>query len=405
MLRKYVVGVFIACVLFAVGAMAQDGSLETLTEDALIDQFHREAYRAEFFRRLPGYTQEERVAALEKFADVSGRRRFPEEYTEDELFEHVRRFGDSLPAFQALDELELRYKELSPENHNALFARLRAEYRAHPYPIDSLETVSDPVHVARREVYYGLDAAAKRLLPEQKALELFREVYLESGQKGAVTRFLSSIKGTPFTGAATRAVLEELAVKVGNYDQSTINEMGEHESLLGILGNRIRQCSDNSFEAVAARDWQENSADIYAMGRFEEPEAREMLLAYYDTMPDDYRYCDNRLQALSALITRWDRERDLAFRQLLRRELIELLNLDHNRDPFMIGMVADVIGKTRDPYFIPVLEKRRADLDLPLIRRLSTLPEDQLEDTIKGALDRLGAAIEALEEARRGDGS
>lgn len=374
--------------------------LSEFTDEQVIEELHREDYQKEFKRRVESYSAEEREAMMEKLRNTEGRRRFPQEYTDNELFDVVKGSRGHRSYFKALNELKARYKAATSDELTALAERLRHAYKAIPYPVFDPENPNEPGYLANDSVYNDLSAAVNALLPEELGLILFREVYLDSGQKGAITQFLMRLRGEPFTGPATLAVLEELAAQVVDYGESELSALGEHESLGGIIANRIRRCSDNSFEVVKAREWQKNDLDVYAMGNFEEPEARALLLEYYATISKDHLYIKSRLRVLDALVVRWDRGHDLEFRKLLRDELTDMLRQDYNQSLARLMDVIRTIEKSDDPYFIPLLKRRRADLDLAEIRRTSVLPEEYLEINIQSTLKCFDQAIATLEEAR-----
>mgnify|MGYP003653591333 CR=1 FL=1 len=384
---------------FLLPAWAQT-DLSELSDDELIDQRFRKDYREEFYRRLANYTVEEREAAMEKYEDFSNRRKFPQEFNGDELLDFVLHSDDANPVYKAVQELKSRYEGTSPEEHTALAELLQSEYRAAPYPILLPDTSNSAEFSANLAAYGRIDRTARELLPEELALKLFREVYLDSGQKGAITMFLLQINGEPFRGPATLAVLEELAEKVADWDARKVNAMGEHESLHGIIGNRLRPYADHSFEAIKARDWQKDSRDIYAMGRFDNPEARTLLLEYYDSLLKDFFHVEKRLRVLNALMVRWDREHDFEFRNLLRDELTEILREDHKGNLTYLMKAIESIEATGDPYFILHLERRRAELDLTEIRRASSLPQEYLDINIENTLKSFDRAIETLEAER-----
>lgn len=392
---------FAPLLLIAVSLVLQAADAQTelseLTDEQVIEELHREDYEEEFKRRVESYSAEERESMMEILRNTEGRRRFPQDYTDDELFDLVKDSRGHRSYFKALNELKARYEAATPDEMTALAERLRHAYQATPYPVFDPENANEPAYLANGSVYNDLDTAVNALLPEELGLNLLREVYLDNGQKGAITQFLLRLRGEPFTGPATLAVLEELAAQVADYGESELNALGEHESLGGIIANRIRRCSDNSFEAIKARDWRGSDLDIYAMGNFEDPEARALLLEYYDTIPKDHLYIKSRLRVLNALIVRWDREHDFEFRKLLREELTDMLRKDYNDSLAWLMDVIRTIEESDDPYFIPLLERRRADLDLADIRRTSFMPSEYVEINIQSTLKSFDSALETLE--------
>ncbi len=377
--------------LFFVHAGAQT-DVSGLTDDELMEQIHRETYRAEFDRRMGNYTVEERQGTLETLFENRDRRRFPQDYTIEELFEYIREPSDRKSYLEAQVEMEQRYRNVSDEEVIALAARLRAAFEETPYPVRG--TVGYESNLRK---YNALAITAGKCLSEGVALNLLREVYLDSGQKGSITQFLLKIEGKPFTGPATRALLAELEAQMAGLGDRELTARHENDYLQGILGNRIRQCADNSFEAIKARDWQKSDLDIHAMGHFEASEARELLLGYYDTLSKDFLHLEKRRRVLEALTTRWDREHDFELRKLLRDELTDMLRRDYSQSLTLLVDLTEVIGKTGDPYFIPLLKRYRADLDLTEIRRTTALPAEYLEANIESTLKTFGQTIATLE--------
>lgn len=378
-------------------ACAQDG-LSGLTDAEVLEQLSRKAYREEFQRRYAGYVPEKRAALVEEFRNGAGRRMFPVEFTTDELLELAMDTGDPNPVSQALQELKKRYEDASEEERIALSKRLRAEYQTTPHPVLLPDMSNTAEYTTNQEKYSAVDRVAKALLPEPLALSLYREVYLDSGQKGAITAFLSRVANAHLRGPATLAILKELRTRTAALDEDELDALGEHEAVESIVYMAIRDCSDNSFEAIKARDWQKNDLDIYAMGNFDNPEARELLLVLYETLPKEWLLTDKRLRVLSALIARWDREHDLEFRDLLRHELTDILKMDHSANLYYLGRTVDVIAETRDPYYIPLLKKRRANLSPAAIRGTSPSPENVLDTTVISVQKQLDSAIAALEK-------
>ena len=213
----------VACALSASLPALTQPVLSGRTEAALLDQLHREA-------------------ATERYRDTPGRRQFPQEFTDDELLDLGLALDpqDTNPANQAIQELKKRYEDASTEEHTALANRLRAEYQTTPYPILLPDLSNSAEYNASQENYSTVDRAASALLPEAVALALFRDIYLNSGQKGAITRFLLSINGEPFTGPPTLAVLEELRIRTAAYDESELRALGELEGLGTVVNNQIR---------------------------------------------------------------------------------------------------------------------------------------------------------------------
>jgi hypothetical protein len=294
--------------------------------------------------------------------------------------------------------LKARYAGANASNQAALFERLRAEYRATPYPFAISDAPAGPDIVTHRDTYQGISAVAKACLPEETALKLFREAYLDSGRKGAITQFLLQIDGEPFTGQPTLEVLQELKARVRPYDRAKLDELGENEALGGIITSKLRQCGDNGFDALKATPWQRSGVGIATMGSFKNPEARELLQELYSSLPDGYLQCEKKLEVLTALMNHWDREQDTEFRKLIHIELAEILDMNHNQNPAWITMTAQVIETTRDPWFLPLLKKRRATLDLAEMRRVSTLPEEYREETLQSVQKYLDQAIATLEK-------
>ncbi len=374
-----------------------------LSDEELVKQFDRPGYKAEFQRRLADYGPEEQEEArrlfLERFKSTDAH----DTATEDDLLAAVRNFGDTHQAFKALEELKARYAGANASDQAALYERLRAVYRATPYPFVISDVPASPDIVTHRDTYQGLTAVAKACLPEKSALKLLREVYLDSGQKGAITQFLLQIDGEPFTGQPTLEVLQELKARVRPYDRAKLDELGEHEALGSIITSKLRQCGDNGFDALKATPWQRSGVGIATMGSFKNPEARELLLTYYGTLPEkEYRQSGRRLEVLTALMNHWDRESDSDFRELLRTELAQILELNHNENPARLEITAQTIEATRDPWFLPLLKERRASLDLAEMRRVSTLPEEYREETLQSVQKYLDQAIATLEKEQLG---
>lgn len=377
-----------------------------LSDEALVKHFDdRPGYKAEFQRRLEDYGPEEQAAARELLIRERFKPKSPAgEASDDGLIATVRSAGATQAGHRALEELKARYADANASEQAGLYELLRTEYRAVPWPDDDGIRSSVPEDINHLEARLGLAAVAKACLPEEAALKLFREFYLDTARKGAITKFLAEINGEPFTGAPTLAVLEEIGERISGYDRKKLDELGEHETLGGILVTRLRQCGDAGFEALKETPWQRSGSGVYTMGSFKNPEARALLLEFYASLPDDYLQSGKRLEVLTALMIHWDREKDMEFRQLLRTELTEILGMNHNENPARLEMTAQTIEACRDPWFLPLLKKRRAALDLAEMRRVSTLPEEYREEALQSVQKYLDQAIATLEKARLAGG-
>ncbi len=373
-----------------------------LSDEELVKHFDdRPGYKAEFQRRLEDYGPEEQAAARELLIRERFKPEIPVgEASDDGLIATVRSAGTTQAGHRALEELKARYADANASEQAGLYELLRTEYRAVPWPDDDGIRSSVPEDINRLEARLGLAAVAKACLPEETALKLFREFYLDSARKGAITQFLAEINGEPFTGAPTLAVLEEIGERISGYDQQKLDELGEHETLGGILVTRLRQCGDAGFEALKETPWQRSGSGVYTMGSFKNPEARALLLEFYASLPDEYLQSGKRLEVLTALMTHWDRETDMEFRQLLRTELTEILGMNHNENPITWTDTVQLIGRTGDPWFIPKLKECRANLDFAEMRRISTLPQPEiyLEKTLEELQKTFARTIVALEK-------
>lgn len=382
--------------------VAEDFSV--LSDEELVKHFDdRTGYKAEFQRRLESYD----LKGQEEARELLIRERFkvahpPEEATEKALIATVRSSSTTREAHKALVELKARYADAGASEQAALYEQLRAEYRAIPYPAYGGLTPPTSEDFARLDSWRGLALVAKSCLPEEPALKLFREFYLDSGRKGAITQFLAEIEGEPFTGTPTLEALQELGKRISGYDQQKLDELGELETLGGILVTRLRQCGDGGFEALKDSSWQRSGSGVYTMGSFKNPEARALLLELYASLPDEYHQSGKRLEILTALMTHWDRERDTEFRQMLRVELTKILGMNHNENPARWAEAVQVIERTRDPWFLPKLQRCRANLDLAEMRRVTTLPGDLLEETLLGLQMAFNQAIATLEREQAG---
>lgn len=390
--------VFVLLILSSITA-AQE--LSELSDDQLIDQYHRAAYRQELLRRESGYTQAERDAIRAKLFDKSTKRHFPVQYTEDELFECALDGEDPNPGHIALFELKKRYESATQDKLVVLVERFRTAYRATPFPKLLPDMSNARESSANLSIYSALDNAARHLLPEADALALFREIYLESGQPGAVGEFLLRLQGEPFLGSATQAVLEELNARYKDVDEASLHSAGEAYEIKAIIGQKLRRFATPSFEVLKAREWKRNRLDIIAMGRSDNPEARELLESHYGSLSKAWLATESRLDVLRALVDVWNRNPDSELQQLLREELTEIAGMDHSANLHYLERTAEVVRETGDPYYIPVLKKCRAEINPAAIREASLVPDDMREDDIEATFRELDKTIRALETAQR----
>lgn len=379
-------------------ALAQS-DLSGLTDDELVEQLHRKSYKEALLRRIAERSPEERDALSARMIEPRDRK-YPDEYSDEELFEHFRDLGDRNAASRAREELRGRYEGKSTEELSAFHDRLLAEYTA-TLPTDSNgEEPVDSEVLARRSYQLRLDALTRMTLPEALALNLFQGVYVDNRHKGSLTAFLDSLRDPAFSGPSTRAALEALLARVSRYDAQELEAMGESEYLKAMIEKRLhewqRQQLDMSFAAVRSRDWGKNRSDVLAMGRFEEPEALDMLLQFYDGLPKEPSNSRNRLFVLGALLARPERTSNGEVQRRLRDDLPEILGQDYNHRLLRLTDVVSFVEKTNDPYFIPLLRRRLADMDWAEIRRDSTLGE-LVEVNIRTVQDTFERVINGLE--------
>lgn len=387
------------CLTHSVAHAEKD--LSNLTVDQLIDQYHRAAYREELNRRKAGYTKAERDAIRAKLMDPTTKRRFPVQYAEDELFAcAVDYWEDANTGHRALVELRKRYRGATSEELAAFTERLRKAYRATPYPDLLPDTSNQTEYSANRGVYSALDNTVKNVLPEAEAVALFREIYLESGQRGAASDFMLRLQGEPFQGPPTQAVLEELQERYKNMDQESLRRAGELDELNAVIGQKLRRFADNGIDALKAREWHRNPLDIILLGQSENPEARELLVSHYGTLSKEWLATESRLDILRALVESYHRKPDVELQRLLREQLTAIAEMDHNANLHYLERTAEVIAETDDPYYIPVLEKCRAGISQAAVRAASAVPDDVREDDIKATLTALDNAVKALELAQ-----
>lgn len=401
------VGTNIICgYLFAVAALISAPSaiaqvdMSRFNDEQLIDQFHRTAYRQELQRRLDGYSKAEQDVIRAKLRDESTKRLFPVQYTEDELFECALDSEDPIPQGRAVEELGKRYRGSTPEELSALADRLRTVYKATPYPKLLPDMSNSRENSANQSVYSALDNVARSSMPEAEAVTLFRDIYLESGQSGAASDFLLKLQGDLFQGPPTQMVLEELQERFKNMDEEDLRKIGEVYEINAIIGQKLRRFADNGFEALKAREWQRNPLDIIAMGRSENPEARELLVSHYGTLSKEWLATESRLDILRALVESYHRKPDRELQRLLREELTAIAEIDHSANLHYLERTAEVIAYTDDPYYIPVLETCRAGINPATVLEASAVPEDIREDDIKATLRELDKAVNALQLAQ-----
>lgn len=355
--------VLIASFLIVAGHLANHAvaqpDLLRLSDDEVIEQLHREAYRQEFDRRMRLYTPDKRIELAEKRAKQPRLRQFPDGYSDDELIA-ICDFGDMEPAQKAIAALKSRYATADQAQIAAMAARLRAAYAATPYPSMTASNFDSPAYHASDNVYQGLNAAVKACLPEEEAIRLLLNVYIEPKPFRGVTRFLEVVRGEPFKGEVTLRALLELRMQLLNeYTPEGLLEAGEDSNLLDPLESRIAFCGDSGFEAFRELDW-ESPIGIRTMGSIDRPEARELLLNLYVETPVEQ--LDRRLNILGALAIHSDPASENPVRQFLRDELSSIILGDHFARPIMLSSAVQIAADTRDPYFLTTIHTLREKL-------------------------------------------
>ncbi|MCC6490143.1 MAG: hypothetical protein IT364_21840 [Candidatus Hydrogenedentes bacterium] len=318
----------IACLIAAIPLRAQaQESLMSLDDTELVGILHRQDALEELQRRLQTYSPERRKALTALLENPHSSKKFPLDYSDDELYAYLRKPADFQAFSRAQDELGRRFLASPPERQRQYVARVRQELVALPYPQNG---ESDREAIALRQVHDGLTRAMGKILPEADAVGVFYEAYVSTGRPGGISRFLQIVEAARVCGPATARTLETLYRDVSMLDQSAREELGEWQgdewpSLESMIVRLLPCCGPEGFRVLCGLDWEASPAAILAMGAVGTPEARDILKSLYEQTLSEQHSRD--LVVLRALTIAQRHAPDEATRTLIRRELTPLLHL------------------------------------------------------------------------------
>lgn len=354
-------GLFIACLAVWASPAFGQGDLKSLDDDAIIEQIHRSEYTEEFDRRMDKASPQERTELARKRTKQPRQREFPTAYTDDELVEQATRMEDGNAHSKALEELRVRYAEADAQKIAVMEGKLRAAFAGLGDRKSVEEHLNDPVYHKISEGQFGLSSVVAACLPEERALDVLWDVYIEPRPKGGIARFISFLSGEPFTGQATVDRLAALRhiLKTEYTTLEAYAAAGESEWIGNSMTLLLAQCGQPGFEALKAMDW-DNPAGIQTMGYVGTNESRQLLFDLYKKAEPEH--VSQRLKIIAALASNLRNTPGTALRDFVRTELSEILLADNYARLPELDSAVQVAGDTRDPFFIEPLQKVRREL-------------------------------------------
>lgn len=352
---------FIGCLAVWASPALGQADLKSLDDDAIIEQIHRSEYKEEFDRRMDKASPEERTELARKRTKQPRQREFPTAYTDDELVEQATRREDIAASTEALDELRVRFTKADGQKVAVMEGKLRAAFAKLGYPEATNESLQDPAYHLDLDALRGLSKAVAACLPEERALDVLWDVYIEPRPKGGIARFISFLSGEPFTGQATVDRLAALRhiLKTEYTTLEAYADAGESEWIGTALTALLAQCGQPGFEALKAMDW-DNPAGIQTMGYVGTDESRQLLFDLYEKAEPEH--VSQRLKIIAALASNLRNTPGTALRDFVRTELSEILLADNYARLPELDSAVQVAGDTRDPFFIEPLQKVRREL-------------------------------------------
>lgn len=388
-------GLCLACLVnWAIPSVAQT-DLKSLDDDAIIEQLHREEYKAEFDRRMRVADPIKRIELAKKRTKQPRQREFPAAYTDDELLEQATHREDTMASTEALEELRVRYAEADTQKIAVMEGRLRTAFATLGYP-ESAGRLKDPIYHEETDALRGLSSAVAACLPEERALDVLWDVHIKPRPKGGIGRFLSHLSGAPFTGQATvdRLLALRHILKTEYTTHAAYADAGEHEQVGTGLTALLAQCGQPGFEALKAMDW-DSPVGIQTMGYVGTDESRKLLFDLYEQAEPSHIV--RRLDIIAALASNLRSATDNTLRDFVRTELTEILLRDLYGSLTQFDSAVQIAADTRDPYFIAPLLKLREDLTPSRIpapahefaRKANELNYRSLEKTLEKSITTL----------------
>jgi len=342
--------------LLTSSAPTQPLDVTTLTDEDLIELQYRDDAKAELDRRIAElpYPEQEAVRALQR--DYVPERNFPDDFSVTDLMTiYLSQPGlkASEVTIRTLIERTGQYSDADALRHRKA---LESQARALNYP----ETGDNSATAEYQRTEYLLVA---RLIvcttPEDFAIPLVRELTLGKNIDGGASHLVGLLPGVQHPGPATIALVEELYADLPTYVRPLLyDHPGElQDRLYGILS----RCGAEGIAAMQRLGgWDTSALGLDAMASIQLDSARDLLLELYHRRKTEENYAYPA--ALEALASRLYYGPDPIISDLLREELPALLKIPRDKDYRVrdFGIAVSIAGKSRDTFFIALLEEFRA---------------------------------------------
>lgn len=341
----------VACLLLSL-AMASHAIATTevsaMTDQELMQNFYREDVRNEFHKRLEERSSGGRQELLKLYENRVILRKYPQDFTDQELVERLPAFQDVGAFLPAQKELAQRYRLGNPDEQRAIVELLQSAFT--PVSQDG----DDSAVPGKSQLNAGLALAVGKILPESEAVDLFYEVYVESNESNGITTFLRSLEVAGVRGQHTAKVLGKLYTAVHGIEPEPRRARGEDPELELMILPLLGRCGKDAFEELKKVNWSDPGIGVQAMGAIGTLDARDELLGLYAQCSDELS--DRRLTILSALTNILHFTDDEVTRNVLRQELSKFLMPPTSVEEIgYCGRAAEIAANTRDLYFLDVL--------------------------------------------------
>lgn len=370
-------------------------NVHTFTDDELLDRLSEPEARTLLEGRFSAYSDADKQRIMrEHFESAAARPAVtPEEPSAAELLERLNG-ADSIGGWiKPLVALEKQYRDADEQGKRAIQAEYLAAWDRVPLP-DATEQSEGFDHLKLYFVYANnakkyfqneaelLAALKSRLLrPELADGELrFLEALSQGGAPGVLGPLSAKYVDEVLTGLETRRRTPEF--------MQALPDIIEFSYL--ILG----QCDRDGLAVIKRQGKARHGEGISALRYIDVPEAEAMLWEVYESFPPTSR--SMRVKVLAALMEKQKRVPEEGRLQRIRAEMVQYLAMP--KDKFYLSELrsaAQVAGASRDPYYLPYLEKFKT-----AIESADLTPAVEYHDYPEGFQHNVDGLNQALVEAK-----
>ncbi|MCC6695084.1 MAG: HEAT repeat domain-containing protein [Candidatus Hydrogenedentes bacterium] len=370
-----------------------------LSDDDLLKQLHLSAARQELENRIQRYTEKESIKLENLAAESYQHRSIPDELSREELIQLLAYWrSNDLPRLAAKrlsevyagstdDEKRLIYKQVREFGLNNVGKSTKLVLGGH-VPEAKLESNCFARHAAI-------------VFPPQEASKLLEGMFLGRSFDDTVMFLTILSQRKTDRGANTVETLRTIWSQLPPYGTDAyFRNVETIGSIQGQIYRILGECGDAGLEFLKSTDWQGRDAAISALGAIGTEDARQMLVALYQTL--DPRKTQTRLTILMGLSSMMKRAKDRELRDFLRQELPPLLVIDA-ADVFVstLGNAVAVAERTEDSYYIPHLKSLLEDAQGPAVEQAKERQIDSDEEWVQRKEELIKTIQDAIDSLER----